>query len=181
MNESAKTEKLHWRSLITFVLTLSFCVMVVSGTVLYLAPPGGRARMTGWRFWGLGRDAWMAQHLSSCTVFVLAGLIHLYLNIRVLWSYVHTKAARGIRRKRELLAGLVLVGFMVTGTVWNLPPWNCILEGSWHLRAYRREAGRGQGGHGRGQGYRRQIRDTQDRRSEESRPHKGRGWRGGRG
>jgi len=121
MNESTKTKRLHWRSLVSFVLTLSCCVMIVSGVVLYLAPPGGVARRTGWQFCGLTKDAWMAQHLSSCTVFVLAGLIHLYLNIRVLWSYIRSKAARGVRRKWELLASGVLVGFMVTGTLYNLP------------------------------------------------------------
>jgi len=176
MNESAKRKRLHWRSLITFVLTLSFCVMLVAGIVLYLAPPGRLARMTGWRLWGLGKDAWIAQHLSSCAVFVLAGLIHLYLNIRVFWSYIHSKTARGIRRKWELLASGVLVGFMVTGTLCNLPPWNCILEGSRHMQAYRRET---ENPH-RGRAYRRQTRDTEDKWHEESRPRKGLGRRGGR-
>ena len=152
-------------------------MMVVSGVVLYLSPPGGTARITGWCIWGLGKDAWMAQHLSSCAVFLLAGLIHLYLNIRILWSYIRSKAARGIRRKWELLASLVLVGYMVTGTLWNLPPWRYILEGSRHLQEYRRKA---ENPH-RGQGYRRQTRDTEDNGSEESRPRKGRGRRGGRG
>ena len=177
MNESAKRKRLHWRSFITFVLTLCFCVMIVSGIVLYLSPSGGVARMTGWQFCGLTKDAWMAQHLSGCTIFVLAGLIHLYLNIRILWSYIHSKTARGVRRKWELLASLVLVGFMVTGTLWNLPPWNCISEGSRHLKAYRREAGDARGGHG----YRRQTRDTEDSGSEEPRPRRGYGRRGGRG
>ena len=165
MNESAKTKRLHWWSFIIFVLTLSFCVMIVSGVVLYLAPPGGVARGTGWQFCGLTKDAWMAQHLSSCTVFVLAGLIHLYLNLRILWGYIRSKAARGIRRKWELLASLVLVGFMVTGTLYNLPPWNSISEGSQHLQAYRREAGNAR----KGQGHRRQTRDTDDSGPEESR------------
>ena len=165
MNESTKTKPLHWRSFITFVLTLSSCVMIVSGIVLYLSPPGGVARMTGWQLWGLGKDGWMAQHLSSCTVFLLAGLIHLYLNIRVLWGYIRSKAARGIRRKWELLASGVLVGFMVIGTLWNLPPWNYILEGSRHLQAYRREAENPRGEHG----YRRQARDTDHSGPEKSR------------
>jgi len=175
MNDSEKTKRLHWRSFITFVLTLSFCVMIVSGVVLYVAPPGGVARMTGWRFWGLGKDAWMAQHFSSCTVFVPAGLIHLYLNTRILWGYIRSKTARGIRRKWELLTSLVL--FMVTGTLWNLPPWNCILAGSRHLQAYRREADNAR----KGRGYRKQTRDTEDGRHEESRPRKRRGRRGSRG
>lgn len=173
MNDSVKRKRLHWRSLITFALTLSFCVMIVSGVVLYLAPPGGVARRTGWRFCGLAKDDWMAQHLSGCTVFVLTGLIHLYLNIRVLWSYIHSKTARGIRRKWELLASLVLVGFMVAGTLWNLPPWNCILEGSRHIQAYRHEADNAH----RRKGYRRKTSNTKDERHEESRPRKGLGRR----
>jgi len=175
MNESAKRKRLHWRSLVTFVLTLSCCVMIVSGVVLYLAPPGGLARMTGWRFWGLGKDAWMAQHLSGGAVFLLAGLIHLYLNIRALWSYIHSKAARGIRRKWELLASVVLLAFMVAGTLWNLPPWNYIIEGSKHLQAYRQAVENPRGGHG----YRRQIRDTEDNGSPRPRRHKRYGRRDG--
>jgi hypothetical protein len=171
MNKSAKTKPLHWRSFISFVLTLSFCAMVFSGVVLYLSPPGGLARMTGWRFWTLGKDGWMAQHMTSCTVFLLAGLIHLYLNIRALWSYIHSKTARDIRRKWELLASLVLIVFMVTGTLWKLPPWKSILDGSRHLKAYQREATSEHKSHG----YRRQTRDTEDNGSNESRRRKGRG------
>jgi hypothetical protein len=168
MNESAKTKPLHWRSFISFVLTLSFCVMVFSGVVLYLSPPGGLARITGWRFWTLEKDGWMAQHMTSCTVFLLAGLIHLYLNIRTLWSYIRSKHARGIRRKWELLASLILIGFMVTGTLWKLPPWKSILDGSRHLQAYQREAASPH----KGRGHQRPTRDSEDSKSEESYPHK---------
>ena len=175
MNESAKIKKLHWRSFISFVLTLNCCVMVFSGVVLYMSPPGGLARMTGWRFWGLGKDGWMAQHMTSCTVFLLAGLIHLYLNIRILWSYIHSRTARGIRRKWELLASLALVGFMVIGTLWKLPPWNYILDGSRHLRAYQRETSSTHKGHG----YRKQTRDTKGGEPKESHRNKGRGQRSG--
>ena len=176
MSESTKTKKLHWRSFISLTLTLSCCVTIVSGVVLYLAPPGGAARMIGWRCWGLGKDAWMAQHLSSCAVFLTTGLIHIYLNIRVLWSYIHSKSVRGIRRKWELLASVVLVAFMVTGTLWDIPPWNYILKGSRHLQSYRRAAENPGGGHG----YRRRTRDTDDSEPGELRPRRGRGRRGAR-
>ena len=175
MNESTKTKSLHWRSFISFVLTLSFCVMVFSGVILYMSPPGGLARMTGWRFWGLGKDGWMAQHMTSCTIFLLAGLIHLYLNIRVLRGYIRSKTTGGIRRKWELIASLVLVGFMVIGTLWELPPWNYILDGSRHLKAYQREATSEHKGHGN----RRRTHDTDVSGAEESLPRKGRGQHSG--
>lgn len=172
MNESAKTKMktLHWRAFVSFVLTLSFFVMLLSGIVLYMSPPGGQARMTGWRLWELGKDGWMAQHMTSCTVFLLAGLIHLYLNIRPLWSYIHSKSVRGIRRKWELIASMLLVAFMVAGTLWELPPWKSILDGSKHLQAYQREAS---GSH-KGNEHRRRTRNAEGDGSEEPRRPKGR-------
>ncbi|MBT3200522.1 MAG: DUF4405 domain-containing protein [Phycisphaerales bacterium] len=169
MNESAKTKpkKLHWQAFISFTLTLSCCVMIASGVVLYLAPPGGLARMTGWQFWGLGKDGWVAQHMTSSTVFLLAGLFHLYLNMRTLWSYIRSKTIRGIRRKWELLASLILAAFMVLGTLWTLPPWNYILDGSKHLEAYQHEAASPH----KGQGHHKRIRKANNSAFNEALPH----------
>lgn len=131
----------HWRSLVSFVLTLSFAVMSWSGVVLYLAPSGGEARSTGWQSWQLGRDGWTAQHLTASTVFLLFALIHLYLNWRPLWSYIHNKTVKGpSRRKRELAVAVLLVAIVVIVTLCNLPPASYLLSGSRHLRHYRQES-----------------------------------------
>ena len=63
--------------------------------MLYIGPPGGQARRTGWTYASLGRDDWMAQHLSSCSVFLVAAMVHIWLNRRPLWAFVHTKVRAG--------------------------------------------------------------------------------------
>lgn len=133
----------HWRSFVSFLLTLSFVVMVFSGLVLYLAPSGGQARRAGWQFWLLGRDGWMAQHLTASTVFLVVSIFHLYFNYRALLSYIRNKAQKGLRRPVELAAALLIAVFLVAGTVAELPPWSYILQGSKHLRQYKKEAAEG--------------------------------------
>lgn len=172
-----KKKRFHGRSLTSLILALSFVVMTVSGVVLYLAPPGGQARAAGWQYLGLGRDGWMAQHITSCTVFLAASLVHLYLNIKPLWRYVYSRTIGGLHRKRELLAAIVLVGFMVVGTVYEVPPWSYLIEGSRHMRGYRGGAGhgdgRGRGGQGGG--------GERDRGPHYRGQGRGDGWRGGWG
>lgn len=140
MAQTARRRRFHVRSFVSFTILLSFLALAFSGVVLYLAPPGGVARATRWTYLGLGRDGWMAQHITSCAVFVVFALVHLYLNWRPLWSYVYSKLTRGFRRKWEGLAALLLAVFLVAGTIYELPPWSFLLEGSRHLQSYRREA-----------------------------------------
>ena len=152
---SKRKKRFYVRSWTSFVLALSFVAMTLSGLMLYLGPPGGEARMTDWRHWGLGRDGWMAQHMTSCAVFVLFGVIHVCFNARVMWGYVRSRASRRFHRKWELVLAVALAAFMVGGTVYELPPWNYVLKGSRHLQVYRREAERpqhGKGLHGRERG-----------------------------
>ena len=135
------------RSFTSLVLTLSFLWMTISGLVLYLAPPGGVARRSGWTYWQLGRDDWMAQHVTSCLVFLIASLAHIWLNRRPLWNYIHSRARRGLNRRWEMLAAMVLTAFMVAGTIWHVPPWSWAVTGSQHIRAYRQEEKAEQGHH----------------------------------
>jgi len=138
--KTKQKERFHWRSLVSFVLTLSFVMMSWSGIVLYLAPPGEEARSTGWQFWQLGRDGWIAQHLTSSTVFLLFALIHIYLNWQPMWSYLHSKAIKGLRRRWELAIAVLLVVIVIIATIWNLPPTSYLLNGSRHLRHYLQES-----------------------------------------
>jgi hypothetical protein len=164
------------RSFTSLLLTLAFIWMSFSGLVLYIGPPGGLARRTGWTYAGLGRDDWMVQHFASCAVFLLAGLAHIWFNRRCLWSYFHAKGRRGLNRRWEILAAAALTAFMIVGAMWNVPPWNWLASGSRHLRAYRAEArqGDGHGPHSR-------PRDGGLGRGEGKGARDGKGFHGGRG
>jgi hypothetical protein len=82
----------------------------------------------------MDRPGWAAQHIVSSWVFVAACLGHLLLNLRALRAYVVRKVSGHFRPQRilELILALGLLGYMVLGTIWNLPPWSNLLSGSQH-------------------------------------------------
>jgi len=118
------------RALTSFVVTLSFVGMTVSGAVLYAAPRGRTANWSGWTSVGLWREQWVAVHVVLSTLFVLFGGVHLLLNWRPLWSYVHSRARRGLNLWGELLAAVVLVVGLTTAAIVGLPPARPLVEGS---------------------------------------------------
>ncbi len=140
-----KKQGFHWRSFISLSLSFSFIVMCFSGVILYLVPSGSEARRIGWQFWQLGRDGWIAQHLTSSAVFLVFAVIHLYLNWRPMWNYIYSKSARAIHRRWELVIAFILILFTVMGTIWELPPWSYLIEGSRHLQRYQQEGRQGGG------------------------------------
>ena len=50
-----------WKPFTSFFILLSFVVLLLSGVVLYVAPPGRIANWTQWQF-GLDKEQWQALH-----------------------------------------------------------------------------------------------------------------------
>ena len=51
------------RSLIAFLVTWAFLVLMVSGIVLYLVPQGRVAYWVHWSLAGLDKEQWAAVHM----------------------------------------------------------------------------------------------------------------------
>jgi hypothetical protein len=120
--------RFQWRAFVTLFVTLSFVLIAVSGIVLYVAPPG---RVAHWSLWTLGRldkEAWQSVHTVFAFLFVLAGAFHLYFNWRILWSYLRSKLAAGIRMKRELTLATGLVLAIGALTLADLPPSAAVMD-----------------------------------------------------
>jgi len=130
---NAKGRGFHVRGLTSFIVTLAFLVMIVSGAVLFAAPRGRDAAWSGWSFLRLHRDAWVGLHILMGLLFVLVGLIHAAYNWRILWSYIHLHGSKMPHLWRE---GAVAVGLILTilaSAIWLLPPLSAVLD--WHQAA----------------------------------------------
>jgi len=141
MQEPATSEptgrrRFHYRGLTSFVVTLSFPAMAVSGGVLYAAPRGREANWAGWAWLDLGREQWVALHLTMCTLFVIASLLHLYFNWRPLWSYVHRQLGHGLYLWKELLLTVVLVAGLSAAAIVGLSPARQLIEAREGIKAY---------------------------------------------
>lgn len=116
-------QRFHTRSFISFLLFISIIWLLVSGTVLYIAPPGRVAHWQHWTLFGFSKDQWQAQHTIFSYVFVVLAIIHVFsLNWRNLWSYVKLKSTNGFRKKKEFIGALVISFIVFFGTSFELPP-----------------------------------------------------------
>jgi hypothetical protein len=124
----------RWRALTSVLITAAFLVLVVSGTILFIAPPGRIANWTNWAILGLRKSEWAGLHVVFSALFLLTSIAHILFNWRALLGYFRSRwgEVRGIRL--EWLVALI-VGFGVYGgTRAGLPPFSTLIAYSESVR-----------------------------------------------
>ena len=138
MNNSQDTQNqdkpFHWRGLTSFLVTLGFLLLAVTGVMLYLTPQGRVAHWTGWRLAGLDKEQWAAVHMLSGLLFLVAAGFHLYFNWAVFIHYIKTKA--GFNLKREMGVAVAVISILVAGTLWELPPFQYVVDANDRIKTY---------------------------------------------
>lgn len=121
-------KKFSWRAFISFGLTYAMIILLVSGIVLYVSPPGRYAHWVNWTLWGFSKEKWQSIHTVFSLGFILLSVFHLFAaNWRVFLSYLRSKAKAGFSRKRELLFSTVAVLVFLFGTMFSLPPFQNVM------------------------------------------------------
>ena len=124
-----KKKTFSWRAFVSFGLFMAFLMLLVSGTILYLAPPGRVANWTNWQILGLGKSDWQNQHNVFALSFVILSIFHLFfINWKAFWSYIKTKTHEGLARPLEITGILVLSVFFVTGTYLKITPFSAVID-----------------------------------------------------
>ncbi len=119
----------NWRIFISFGLVLSFVMLLVSGIILYIAPPGRVANWTDWQLLGLTKSGWQNQHSVFGFAFALLSIFHLFvINWKAFLSYLKTKTAEGLKSPKELLSSLLLFLLFGVGTYFVIQPFSAILD-----------------------------------------------------
>jgi hypothetical protein len=122
-----------WRSFISFGMFFSCLIMGISGLLLYIAPPGRVFRWTDWHFLWIDLAQWQALHTLFSYLFLGFAISHVFsMNWKILFSYFTRKTKEGLRRKKELISSSLLILAFVFGTLFNVPPFQSIMQiGSW--------------------------------------------------
>ena len=127
-SQSHKWYAIKWRSLASFFLVISSVLILVSGIVLYIAPPGRYANFYGWKVLGLDKGQWEAVHTLFSYTAVIFSVIHLVVNWQVLLNYLWDRAHKAHALKRELTIAVVITLVVGIGTVYNLPPFSTVMD-----------------------------------------------------
>jgi len=134
-------QKFNWKSFVSFSLGWSFFIILISGIVLYIAPPGRIANWTYWTLFGFSKSAWQALHTIFSYTFVILSIFHLFsLNWKAFWSYFVTKTSKGLNRKKELIISVVLVLVVFAGTYFNIQPFKAVIDfGEWTTESWEKQ------------------------------------------
>lgn len=117
------------RRYISVGLALSFLMIIVTGVVLYIAPPGRVARWINWVFFGLDRAQWETQHTIFSYLFIFFGLIHLFLiNWKAFISYLKRSMNSRKRSNREAYMALATALLVFSLTFLELPPLISVMD-----------------------------------------------------
>ena len=118
----AQKKPLSWRAVASIVLVISFCILLLSGSILYVSPPGRVANWTDWTLLGLTKKEWNALHLCFSLLFLFSSLVHLVYNWKALLSYFKNRQTSRYGFRWEWLIALFICFSIYFGTRLNLPP-----------------------------------------------------------
>ena len=123
------------RKITSMTMVWSLIVLVFNSIVLYVVPEGRIANWADWKFWGLTKHDWSAQHTTVGFLFIFAGLLHIYYNWNPIISYLKSKARKLTFFTTASNIGLGLTVIFVIGTYLNIPPMSTIVELSEDIKA----------------------------------------------
>jgi len=127
-----------WKSFVSFSLVWSFLIILISGIVLYIAPPGRVSNWTNWVLFGFSKAGWQAIHTIFSLTFVFLSVFHLIVfNWKVLWFYFVSKTSKGLNKQKELFASLALIIIVFSGTYFNIQPIKAVIDfGEWTTESW---------------------------------------------
>lgn len=115
------------RAVTSVLVASAFLVLLISGTVLFVSPPGRVANWTDWKMLGLTKHDWSGVHVWFAILFITAAVFHLIFNLRPLLNYFKDRVSRRLSLRREWVTGVSICGLVFAGTQAGLPPFSTVL------------------------------------------------------
>lgn len=116
------------RKITSLTLLLAFALLILTSLILYVVPEGRVAYWSDWRRLGLSKTQWGDIHTNSGFLFLLAGLLHLVYNWKLIVSYLKNRAKQVQLLTPAMVVALLINLVVVAGTLFQLPPFQSILD-----------------------------------------------------
>ena len=115
------------RAMTSVLLTCSFAMLLISGYVLFIAPPGRIANWNGWNVAGIGKHDWGGLHVWFAVLFLAASVLHIFYNWRVLVAYFKHRHSRQFAFRLEWAVALLICFGVFAGTRAGIVPFSSLL------------------------------------------------------
>ena len=113
---------MNLRKVTSMTMLLSFIFCILSSIILYIVPHGRVAYWADWHLWGLSKSQWGDLHINLGLLFLLAGLLHIFYNWKVITAYMKNKARQVKVFTPSFNTALVLCLIIGLGTFYKVPP-----------------------------------------------------------
>lgn len=128
----------RFRKTITLLLLYSLVITSISGVIVYIGPIDRVASNLQWSMLWLTKSQWDDIHTLFGFVLILAGIAHLVLNGRTMFSYVRGKLSLSI--SHHFITATLITGLLMVATLYQWLPINTILDfGEQQRRSWARE------------------------------------------
>jgi len=115
--------KFSWKAFISINLAISFIIILVSGTILFIAPPGRVAHWVNWKLFGLLKEQWQSIHTVFSYIFTVFGVFHLFsINWKSFLFYLKSKTTKGLNKKKEIYFASFLTIAIISTSILNIAP-----------------------------------------------------------
>jgi hypothetical protein len=115
------------RKITSLTAFLSFIILLLTSIVLYVVPEGRVAYWSDWKWMGLSKSQWGDLHVNFGFLFVLAGVIHIYLNWKPIVLYLKDRSIKIKLVTVSFNIAMVLMVLCALGTYFTLPPFSWVL------------------------------------------------------
>jgi formate hydrogenlyase subunit 3/multisubunit Na+/H+ antiporter MnhD subunit len=124
------------RKFISMVMLYSFIIMVVSGILIFISPFGRLAMMIQWKVLFLDKMQWQALHIIFMVIFTLAGILHIFYNIKAIKNYLKNKSKNFIFFTRSNISAIGITLLLFFATVNNWEPLKSFVKLNKSFNAY---------------------------------------------
>ena len=125
--DKKKNGKFKWRAFTSVLVTVFFVLMIFTGIILFVTPPGRVANWTGWRLIALTKHQWGGLHIWFGLMFIIASAFHLYFNWKTLVSYFKDKVSQSFAMRAEWIIALIIPAIVFVGTLAEIKPFSSLL------------------------------------------------------
>lgn len=123
-----------FRKITSLTALLSFLVTLITSVVLYIVPEGRVAYWADWHLLGMTKTQWGDVHTAVGTLFLLALLLHTWLNWKPITHYMKNRAREFVVMTPSMIFSFILVFLVFAGTLINLPPMSTLLNYSARIK-----------------------------------------------
>ncbi len=128
-----------FRKIISFTTLWSFIGMTFTGIVLFIVPEGRVAYWADLHIVGLTKDKWGDLHTTLSALFMVAGILHTYLNWSAIVNYFRSKAKKLVIFTPSFTISTLIFAIFVVGTYYKVSPFKDLLTFSDYVKDHWRE------------------------------------------